>query len=106
MQVDIQIIQEKLRSGAYYWRQHAIQRSIERVITEAEIVEAVVNGAIIEAYPEDKYGPSCLILGRTSQGRPLHVQCSLPPTVWIITLYEPDPEEWIDFRTRKSRSNP
>jgi len=82
------------------------ERSIERAITEIEIVEAVVNGAIIEAYLEDKYGPSCLILGRTSQGRPLHVQCSLPPTVWIITLYEPDPEEWIDFRTRKSRSNP
>jgi len=104
--VDIQAIQEKLRSGVYYWRQHAIQRSIERVITETEIVEAIVDGAIIEAYPEDKYGPSCLILGRTRQGRTLHVQCALPPTVWIITLYEPDPEEWIDFTTRKRRSNP
>ena len=69
-------------------------------------MEAIVNGAIIEAYPEDKYGPSCLILGKTRPGRPLHVQCSLPPTVWIITLYEPDPTEWTDFRIRNSRSNP
>jgi hypothetical protein len=104
--VDIQGIQEKLRSGAYHWRQQAIQRSIERAITETEVVEAIVNGIIIEAYPEDKYGLSCLILGRIRRGRPLHVQYSLPPTVWIITLYEPDPEEWSDFRIRKSRSNP
>jgi hypothetical protein len=54
--MDIQAIQEKLRSGIYYWRQDAIQRGIERAITEAEVVETIVNGAIIEAYPEDKYG--------------------------------------------------
>jgi hypothetical protein len=64
-------------------------------------VEAILSGDIIEEYPEDKYGPSCLILGKTKMGRPLHVQCSLPPTVWIITLYEPDPQEWIDLRIRK-----
>ena len=90
----------------HYWRQHAMQRSIEREIREKEVAEALCNGEIIEEYPEDKYGPRCLVLGRTSAGRRLHVQCSLPPTVWIITLYEPDPEEWIDFRTRKGRINP
>lgn len=99
--MDIQLIQEKLRKGEYHWRQHAIQRSIEREITEEEAVDAILNGEIIEEYPQDKYGPSCLILGKTRAGRPLHVQCSLPPTVWIITLYEPDPLEWIDFKTRK-----
>ena len=104
--MDLQSIQETLRRGVYYWRQHAIQRSIERAITEEEVVEAILNGEIVEEYPEDKYGPSCLILGRTRAGRPVHVQCSLPPTVWIITLYEPDPAEWIDFRTRQRRQHP
>ena len=99
--MDIQPIQEKLRKGEYHWRQHAIQRSIEQGITEEEAVDAILNGEIIEEYPQDKYGLSCLILGRTRTGRPLHVQCSLPPTVWISTLYEPDPQEWIDFQTRK-----
>jgi hypothetical protein len=79
----------------------AIQRSIERRISEQEVVEVLLSGDIIEEYPEDKYGPSCLILGKTKTGRPLHVQCSLPPTVWTITLYEPDSQEWIDLRTRK-----
>jgi hypothetical protein len=105
MRMDIQPLIEQIRRGTYYWRQHAIQRSLERRIEE-EVVEALLSGEIIEAYPEDKYGPSCLVLGRTSAGRPVHVQCSLPPTVWIITLYEPDPEVWIDFRTRQGRINP
>ena len=104
--MDIQPITEQVRRGTYYWRQHAIQRSIERGIREEEVVEALLNGEIIEEYPEDKYGPSCLVLGRTNAGRPVHVQCSLPPTVWIMTLYEPDAEAWIDFRTRQGRINP
>jgi hypothetical protein len=104
--MDIQPILDQVRSGMYYWRQHALQRSLERGIREEEVVQALLNGEIIEEYPDDKYGPSCLVLGRTSAGRPVHVHCSLPPTVWIITLYDPDPEAWIDFRTRQGRSNP
>ena len=44
------------------------------------------------------------ILGFTQGGRPLHVQCSYPsrPLVKIITLYEPDPAQWIDFRVRRT----
>jgi hypothetical protein len=99
--MDIRPIQEQVSKSAYQWRRHALQRSIERSIAEEEVVEILLNGEIIEEYPEDKYGPSCLILGRTQSGRPLHVQCSLPPTIWIITLYEPDPQEWIDWRSRK-----
>jgi len=67
--------------------------------------EALLGPAeIIEDYPDDKYGPSCLILGFTRRGRPLHVQCSYPsrPLVKIVTLYEPDDDLWTDFRRRKS----
>jgi len=99
--MDIRPIQDNVRKGEYYWRQHAVERSIEREVAEGEVAEVVLSGEIIEEYPEDKYGPSCLIFDRTRSGRPIHVQCSLPPAVWIITLYEPNPEEWIDFRKRK-----
>ena len=99
--MDISLIQDKIRKGQYYWRQHAIERSIERQVAEEEVAEVILSGEIIEEYSEDKYGTSCLILGRTGTGRPIHVQCSLPPSVWIITLYEPNPDEWINFRKRK-----
>jgi len=63
-----------------------------------------VSAEIIEDYPNDKYGPSCLVLGVTSRGRPLHIQCSYPsrPLVKIITVYEPELEQWTDYRVRKS----
>lgn len=60
-----------------------------------------MSGEIIEEYPDDKYGPSCLLYGQTSADRPLHVLCSVPPRVRIITVYEPDPDEWLDNRVRR-----
>lgn len=42
-----------------------------------------------------------LSIGKTRNGRDLHVQASLPPSVVIITAYEPDPSEWVDYRIRR-----
>jgi hypothetical protein len=53
-----------------------------------EVRQAILAGEIIEDYPEDKYGHSCLICGRTEAGKILHIQCSVEP-VWIITAYDP-----------------
>jgi hypothetical protein len=95
----------KIKSGQFEFSQHAVDQSIIRRISVLEIREAFSDAQIIEDYPGDKYGPSCLILGHTLAGRPLHIQCSYPsrPLVKLITLYEPDPDRWIDFRTRRSQ---
>jgi len=63
----------------------------------------VACGDIIEQYPTDKYGSSCLIYGTTRLGWPIHVQCTQPvrPKVKIVTVYEPDSEEWSEFRRRR-----
>jgi len=75
-----------------------------RMISVQEIREAIQQAELLEDYPDDKYGPSCLLLGFTQGGRALHLQCSYPsrPLVKIITVYEPDAAEWFDFRVRKS----
>ena len=76
---------------------------MKRAIDAFEIEEAVIAGDIIEDYPDDKYGPSCLIVGKTKAGRVLHVQVSYPPHVKVITVYEPSLNEWeSDWKTRKS----
>ena len=100
----IEQIRAKIQAGQFEFSKHAVDRSILRVVSVQEMHEAVTNGEIIEDYPDDKYGPSCLILGFTQAGRPLHIQCSYPsrPLVKIITLYEPDPVQWIDFRVRRT----
>jgi hypothetical protein len=98
-------IRAKVRAGDYRFTIHSLERRIERSITKSDIEEAILGGDIIEDYPEDKYGPSCLILGFTRQGRPIHVQCSLDP-IWIITCYDPSvkPLEWDEnFAKRRQR---
>jgi hypothetical protein len=97
-------IRQKVRRRQYEFSKHAVDQSIVRDISVPEFEEAMQNRSeVIEDYPEDKYGPSCLILGFTSAGRPLHMQCSYPsrPLVKVVTLYEPNPEQWVDLRTRK-----
>lgn len=94
----------KISARQYEFSKHAVDQSIIRGISVAELEQAISNQSeVIEDYPEDKYGPSCLILGFTDAGRPLHIQCSYParPLVKIITLYEPDPCLWTDFKIRK-----
>jgi len=99
--MSIDEIQVRIRKGGYRISDHAIKRMIQRSIERFEIEQAIVNGEIIEEYPQDKYSPSCLIYGQTDAGRNLHVQVSLPPRVVVVTTYEPDPEEWIDWRIRR-----
>jgi Domain of unknown function (DUF4258) len=45
-------------------------------IRENEVSEAVLEGKIIEDHPEDEPYASCLIYGRTSENRPLHLVCA------------------------------
>ena len=100
---DILAIQRKWAAGFVEFTRHATDRSIRRSISIEEIRQAVSSGAVIEDYPDDKYGPSCLIFGFTTVGRPLHVHCSYPtrPLVKVITVYEPDATLWIDFKSRR-----
>jgi Domain of unknown function (DUF4258) len=97
-------IRRRVARGDFEFSQHAVDQAIIRHISVQELREAIAGGQVIEVYPEDKYGPSCLIFGVTSMGRPLHVQCSDPtrPLVKIITVYEPDPALWIEFKVRRT----
>jgi len=96
-------IRHKVGRGLYELSQHAADQAIKRQITIDEVEQAIAAGEIIENYPDDKYGPSCLVLGFTRSERPLHVQCSYPSRalVKLITMYQPDPELWIDLRVRR-----
>ncbi len=99
----IEQIRLKILAGEFEFSKHAVDQTILRRVTMQEVREATESGEIIEDYPNDKYGPSCLILGFTRVGRPLHIQCSYPSRslVKIVTIYEPDPNQWIDFRVRR-----
>lgn len=85
-----------------------MDRTILRDIRVEEVEQAFRNDCeIVEDYPEDKYGPSLLVLGMTDDGRALHIQvsCSGHPLLKIITLYAPDPGEWMNLKVRRRQEN-
>ena len=98
----IQAIRHKFAADQFELSRHAVDRMLLRDVTVQEVREAMADGDVIEDYPQDKYGASCLILGFTRNGRVLHIQCSYPerPLIKLITVYEPDPAEWINFKAR------
>jgi hypothetical protein len=97
-------IRRRVARGDFEFSQHAVDQAIIRHISVRELREAIASGEVIEVYPEDKYGPSCLIFGMTRGGRPVHVQCGDPSrsTVKIVIAYEPDPAIWIEFKVMRS----
>ena len=97
------VIRERVERGDYVISFTHTERLRERRIGAEDVEDAICNGVIIEDYPEDPRGSSCLILG-WSGGRTLHVVCGRleEEQILIITAYEPDPAEWeSDWRTRR-----
>jgi len=102
--MNIETIREKGRAGRYIVSFTHTEKVRLRKIEAEEIEEAIYEGTIIEPYPDDPRGASCLILGFVSGDRPLHVICGKieEDEILIITAYEPDPREWEgDWKTRK-----
>ena len=83
---------------------HAI-RAMARptpIVSRSEVEAVVVRGDVIEDYPEDVRGHSCLMMA-APKGRVVHVVCS-PKADYlaVITAYLPDPAYWTpDSRQRK-----
>ena len=74
------------------------------MISTREVRHVIEDGEVIEEYPEDTRGHSCLMLGLGGE-RPIHVVCA-PKNDYlaIITAYVPDETEWTDgFRVRRKR---
>ena len=72
------------------------------MITTAEVRAVIEEGEVIEDYPEDPRGHSCLMLGYGDGGRPVHVLCDPKEDyLALITAYIPAENEWSDdFKVR------
>lgn len=82
---------------------HAKNRLQERKIKVEDIISCINTGEIIKQYEVDKPLPSCLILGKTKNGKSIHVVVSCDDEyVYLITAYYPDADLWeSDLKTRK-----
>jgi hypothetical protein len=77
---------------------------MERGISRDEVKQALLDGELIEEYPNDNPFPSGLILGFINE-IPLHVVLGIDKETnycYIITAYWPDLEYFeSDYKTRR-----
>lgn len=89
--------------GMIRWSTHCIERMQERDITRADVKNCIMQGEIIENYPDDFPHPSCLIFGYTVNNKVIHavVGCD-GEQIWIITVYIPNTDKFEDdLKTRR-----
>lgn len=101
--IDIVDIRNYFEMDTVLITNHASERFRQRNIRMRDIRLAIMNGEIIEQYPEDFPFPSCLILGYTKDKRPIHIVVSDEGnSSRIITSYIPTLDKWEeDYVTRK-----
>jgi hypothetical protein len=105
--MDLQEIQQLVRQGNYEVSFHAQQERLEEDLDIIEIEAALFGAAeILEEYPNDPRGQSCLVLGLAGV-RPIHVVLGSAERkrdgrkiLRIITVYIPSLPKWINPRTR------
>ena len=100
----LEVIREAANKQIVY-TEHALDEmnSEKEIIACDEISEVIFKGEIIEDYPRDRRGHSCLIFSYTSQGRPVHIVCSPKEKyLGIITAYTPTLDKWQEnFKIRR-----
>ena len=104
--MDINTIRQLVRQGQYELSIHAQQERLAEDLDVTEIEAALAQGEIVEAYPDDPRGESCLVLGYAGI-KPIHAvlgwtspRGEQEKTLRIITVYIPQPPKWSDARTR------
>lgn len=102
MPLDETFIRQAVQRGEYELSLHADEERLNDHLTIEDIEEALRSCEILEQYPDDPRGRSCLVLG-FSGGRPVHVVCgkTRQEKLFLVTVYIPTEPKWKDPRTRR-----
>lgn len=103
--MEIKDIQRWCGQAKIKWYKHALERMQERDISREDVKNCIMNGEIIEDYPDDFPHPSCLIFGYTVNKKVIHAVVSMDDeNIGIITVYFPNRDKFEDdLKTRKGR---
>jgi Domain of unknown function (DUF4258) len=86
------------------YRVHAVERMVERGISDEDVRQVLVAGKEVESYPADYPYLSRLVPGWRGS-RAIHVVAAENTTdseTIVVTVYEPDPDRWEPgFERRK-----
>ena len=95
--MNIATIRDRIQTGKFLVRSHAVQHALKEGFEQKHMVEAILNGRIIEEYPDNQ---RVLVCGQTNLMENLtiylHAVCEHvdPIFVEIVTAYIPDERQW------------
>ena len=91
--------------GKILWTAHSLERLQERDISVEDVKNCIMNGEVIEEYPDDFPYPSALIFGCALRGKIIHVVCGMDENfLYLITAYIPTTEKFFDdLKTRRQK---
>ena len=93
--IKLEWIKEKVRKSEYYFTQHGDAERQEDGLSIKEVEESILNGSVLEKYEDTGRGESCLLVGFTEEGKPVHVVCGIRgDRPVIITVYIPLPPKF------------
>ena len=99
---DINLVREYIGADNYEFYSHALTEAKKDGVEPEDVVAVLLNGKIIEEYPERK---RVLIYGIMQGDCPLHVVCDLSDAqvMYIPTVYIPSEQEWVKYQIRKPK---
>jgi len=104
--MNIDEIRQLIREGRYEISLHAQQERLDDDLDISEVEAAIAHGEILENYPSDPRGTSCLVAGQAG-AKSVHVVLGWARKIdgseqvlRVITVYLPQPPKWKDYRTR------
>jgi hypothetical protein len=109
MTIEMEAIKERVERGDYFVWSHAVMHGLKEGFAPHDIMVAVLNGKIIEAYPDEN---RVLVCGRVELMQNvsiyLHIVCECieVDSVDFVTAYIPDEKQWENppyARRRKNR---
>ena len=95
-------IRAEIEQQSYEISLHADEERLADGLTISDLELVLSHCAIIEQYPDDPRGQSCLVFGLTPEEKSVHVVCGKNPSghLVLITVYIPTMPKWRDPYTR------
>jgi hypothetical protein len=104
LQSNIIQLHQAIDAGQVRITEHADDEMAADQLVLEDVFDSVMAGEMIEEYPTDHPLPSCLVYGLSKKGAHIHsvwAYNQLSGRAVLVTVYRPDPDRWIDWRTRK-----
>ncbi len=107
MSETLEIIQKLVQEGLVRISEHGYDELAADDILVREVMDGIVDGVVVEDYPEYPKGPCVLVLQKDRNNQPVHVVWGIPkghtkPAV-LVTAYKPDQVFWEEGFLRRRK---